>query len=255
MAIKTIAGDALERLRKMRNESVHCCVTSPPYYGLRDYGVDGQIGLEETPDDYVANLVDVFREVRRVLRDDGTFWLNLGDSYAANRPYQVSQSKHRNHDYKSSGASRVPDGLKPKDLIGIPWMVAFALRADGWYLRDAIVWHKPRDITSMRMRSLRDPYIRAIAGTLEHARQQKLPGQTKGHAYGQATRLAKRATPAMSGLSPQSLTPTLTLPSWRPILLNVAFSLDAPRMALFSTLLVVLEQPASSLIACNAMPS
>jgi DNA modification methylase len=103
--------------------------------------IDDQIGLEATPDEYVTKLVAVFREVRRVLRDDGTVWLNLGDSYAANRSYQVPDNKHTN--VENNGAMRVPVGLKPKNLIGIPWMVAFALRADGWYLRQDIIWHKP----------------------------------------------------------------------------------------------------------------
>jgi DNA modification methylase len=132
-------------------------VTSPPYYSLRDYGVDGQIGLEDTPDEYVQRLVDVFREVRRVLRDDGTVWLNLGDSYAANRSYQVPQSKHQAHDFGSSNAQKVPSGLKAKDLIGVPWLVAFALRADGWYLRQEIIWAK----TAPMPESVRDRCARA----------------------------------------------------------------------------------------------
>ena len=136
-------GDCLEILRTMPDASVHTCVTSPPYFGLRDYGVDGQIGLEPTPDEYVARMVEVFREVRRVLRDDGTLWLNLGDSYAG-----AGYSNHAN----TGGAKRedggkqkhlTGSGLKNKDLIGIPWRVAFALQADGWYLRQDIIWHKP----------------------------------------------------------------------------------------------------------------
>src|SRR5690606_29190569 len=127
-------------------------ITSPPYFGLRDYGVDGQIGLEETPQEYVERLVAVFREVRRVLRDDGTLWLNLGDSYAS----QGGAHGGRNDNQRGVGARRVhaagggaqaarapPDGLKPKELVGIPWRVAFALQADGWYLRSGIVWAKP----------------------------------------------------------------------------------------------------------------
>jgi site-specific DNA-methyltransferase (adenine-specific) len=101
------------------------------------------MGAEPTPDEFVAALVEVFREVRRVLSDDGTVWLNLGDSYAANRSYQVSDGKHQSHDFGKSNASRVPQGLKQKDLIGIPWRAAFALQADGWYLRQDIIWHKP----------------------------------------------------------------------------------------------------------------
>ena len=123
------------------------CVTSPPYYGLRDYGHPGQLGLEKSPDEYVAGMVEVFRCVRDVLADDGTLWLNLGDSYAANRAYQVPSTKGglKHSDSQSAGGkgSTVPDGLKPKDLIGIPWRVAFTLQADGWYLRQDIIWHKP----------------------------------------------------------------------------------------------------------------
>lgn len=139
-------GDALDVLRGLPAASINCCVTSPPYYGLRDYGVNGQIGLEPTPDEYVARLVGVFREVRRVLRDDGTLWLNLGDSYAMS-----TKGSSGKGDKQISNAGtlledrrwRVPEGLKQKDLIGIPWLVAFALRADGWYLRSEIIWHKP----------------------------------------------------------------------------------------------------------------
>ena len=138
-----LQGDSLAVLKAIKSESIDCCVTSPPYWGLRDYGVAGQIGLESTPDAFVARLVEVFREVRRVLKTDGTCWVNLGDSYAANRGYQVSQSKHQSHDYGDSNASRVPVGLKPKDLVGIPWRVAFALQADGWWLRQDIIWAKP----------------------------------------------------------------------------------------------------------------
>ena len=113
-------GDCREVLRGLEESSVHCVVTSPPYWGLRDYGTDGQLGLEETPADHVANMVEVFREVRRVLREDGTLWLNYGDTYAA-----------------------TGSGLKPKNLCGIPWRVAFALHEDGWWLRQDIIWHKP----------------------------------------------------------------------------------------------------------------
>jgi DNA modification methylase len=140
-------GDCRDVLRTLPDESVHCIVTSPPYFGLRDYGVDGQLGLEPTPNEFVAAMVAVFREVRRVLRDDGTLWLNLGDSYAANRTYQVASTKggkkHGPGQAAGGKGSVVPEGLKPKDLIGIPWRVAFALQADGWYLRQDIIWSKP----------------------------------------------------------------------------------------------------------------
>jgi DNA modification methylase len=118
---RILVGDCLEELRTVEDCSVQCCITSPPYYGLRDYGHAGQIGLETSPEQYISKMVEVFREVRRVLRDDGTLWLNIGDSYA-------------------TGATL---GCKPKDLIGIPWMLAFALRADGWFLRQDLIWHKP----------------------------------------------------------------------------------------------------------------
>jgi DNA modification methylase len=148
MTIRILEGDCREVLRTLPAESVHCCVTSPPYYGLRDYGVDGQIGLEETPEQFIAQLVVVFREVRRVLRDDGTLWLNIGDSYAGyhgnkNAAYCDAPSNKGGY-FENQRASTVGlSGLKQKDLIGIPWMLAFALRADGWYLRQDIIWHKP----------------------------------------------------------------------------------------------------------------
>lgn len=132
----------------LANKSVHTIVTSPPYYGLRDYGVSGQIGLEVTPDAYIANLVEVFRECKRILRDDGTLWVNIGDSYASNG--EVGQTddatqwrKGALENGKRSRGRGAGNGIKPKDLIGIPWMLAFALRADGWYLRQDIIWAKP----------------------------------------------------------------------------------------------------------------
>lgn len=136
-----IVGDALTELTKLPYESVDCCVTSPPYWGLRDYGVEGQAGLEPTPDEYVRNMVGVFTQVRRVLKNNGTLWLNLGDSYTS------GNRKSRDHDKKLPARHldkrpKTPYLLKPKDLVGIPWMVAFALRADGWYLRSDIIWHK-----------------------------------------------------------------------------------------------------------------
>jgi site-specific DNA-methyltransferase (adenine-specific) len=125
---------------------VDCCVTSPPYFGLRDYKVDGQIGLEQTPDAYVAEMVAVFREVRRVLADEGTLWLNLGDSYCTSAPNGM-QGKNGGRKSRTFTASGLPCkngfGMKSKDLIGIPWRVAFALQSDGWYLRQDIIWHKP----------------------------------------------------------------------------------------------------------------
>jgi len=138
-----IYGDCREKLKELGPESVQMCVTSPPYWGLRDYGHDDQLGLEETPEEYTANMVEVFSQVKRVLRDDGTLWLNLGDSYSSGgRTTTTNQSLRGDTDY---GVTRPNPGkgIKPKDLIGIPWRVAFALQADGWYFRQDIIWHKP----------------------------------------------------------------------------------------------------------------
>ncbi len=138
---KVHCGDCLSLMKDIPDESINCCVTSPPYWGLRDYGVDGQLGLEKTPEEYVDKLVKVFMEVKRVLRSDGTLWLNLGDTYAASRSYQVMDNKYK--DVGNKIGHSVPPGLKPKDLVGIPWRVAFALQADGWWLRQDIIWAKP----------------------------------------------------------------------------------------------------------------
>ncbi len=190
MEYKIIQGDCIEGMRQIPDASVHCVVTSPPYYGLRDYGtatwqggdakcdhvqsrnqhggeradrnqegykkfykdvcakcgatrIDQQIGLEESPDEYVARLVEVFREVRRILRHDGTVWLNLGDSYAGNNSQASNNGRAGYGNPRERVVNRISEGLKPKDLIGIPWRVAFALQADGWYLRQDIIWHKP----------------------------------------------------------------------------------------------------------------
>ncbi len=162
---RIILGDNIETLKTLPDNSVDCCITSPPYYGLRDYGIDGQIGLEETPTEYIEKLVNVFREVKRILRDDGTLWLNIGDSYAGSgkggspdsekykqatnrgsrtvgNPYG-KEGKELERAVKANVTSKTFEGIKAKDLIGIPWTLAFALRTDGWYLRQDIIWHKP----------------------------------------------------------------------------------------------------------------
>lgn len=144
MSTRIIVGDVRERIKNIAAESVHCVVTSPPYFGLRDYGMDAQIGLEPTPDAYVAELVLLSREIRRVLKNNGTFWLNLGDSYQNAKGQSGGidpKQPARRHGLRPQDVTI--EGLKPKDLIGVPWLVAFALRADGWYLRDAIIWAKP----------------------------------------------------------------------------------------------------------------
>lgn len=148
---KLITGDAIDVLRTLPDGIVQCCVTWPPYFGLRDYGEDGQIGMEQEPEEYIARIVDVFREVRRVLRDDGVLWLNLGDSYAGSGKGRNADGSHQAGGKQGTNKGTVLGSIKktiatnckPKDLIGIPWAVAFALRADGWYLRQDIIWHKP----------------------------------------------------------------------------------------------------------------
>jgi len=138
-----MVGDVRVRLRELPDECVNTVVTSPPYFGLRDYGNDGQIGLENTPERYVAELVSVFEEVKRVLRNDGTVWLNLGDSYHADgRKGRAHMGIGKNTGY-SAWMNKTSPETKPKDILGIPWMVAFALRSNGWYLRQDIIWHKP----------------------------------------------------------------------------------------------------------------
>lgn len=140
-----LVGDVKEQLRTLPDGSVNCVVTSPPYWGLRDYGQEGQLGLERTPEEYVDNMVEVFREVRRVLSDDGTLWLNIGDSYSGSGkgPAGNLGKKHNERHLEHKHSKVVPSGTKPKDLVGVPWMLAFALRADGWYLRQDIIWAKP----------------------------------------------------------------------------------------------------------------
>jgi DNA modification methylase len=157
MSIKILQGNCLETLSSLEEKSVNTCVTSPPYWGLRDYGNDDQLGLEETPADFIAKLVAVFREVKRVLRDDGTLWLNLGDSYANSGTGKSSTKRGFNERYFGKEFAHDKQGVdeghvdrsgllfdvKTKDLVGIPWRVAFALQADGWYLRQDIIWSKP----------------------------------------------------------------------------------------------------------------
>ena len=144
-------GDCRTTMRKWAAAGIKAqtCVTSPPYYGLRDYGHEGQIGLEETPEEYIKAMVEVFRCVWDVLEDDGTLWLNIGDSYmtspAGNKTWSDGVGSNKNYENNKihSVVKKKIDGVKQKDLIGIPWMLAFALRADGWYLRQDIIWHKP----------------------------------------------------------------------------------------------------------------
>lgn len=147
---KILIGDCLQQLASLPSDSVNCCITSPPYWGLRDYGVEGQIGLEETPAEFLARLVAVFREVRRVLRPDGTCWVNMGDSYASKPNGPLGKGGHKTdaphvsvRTAHARRSSRIPTGYKHKDMMGMPWRLAFALQDDGWYLRQDIIWHKP----------------------------------------------------------------------------------------------------------------
>lgn len=211
---KILTGDCIEFMRGLPEKSVNCCVTSPPYFGLRDYGMGGQIGLEKSPDEFVAKLVEVFREVRRVLRDDGTLWLNLGDSYANDTKWGGSTSgKHVQALQGNSGIGRRRQctGLKSKDLIGIPWRVAFALQADGWYLRQDIIWHKPNPMPeSVRDRctkaheyifllakspkyyfdhsAMQEPCVKGAAGSEFHT------GKTGDHRMGRASTKPRRSS-------------------------------------------------------------
>lgn len=150
VANRIICADAIEGLKTLDSESVDMCVTSPPYYGLRDYGVDGQLGIETSPDEYIANLTTVFDEVYRVLKPQGTLWLNIADSYAGSGKGPMNaklagNGKNSKLYQKNSAIYVVPktwNGIKKKDMIGIPWMLAFSLRSRGWYLRSDIIWHK-----------------------------------------------------------------------------------------------------------------
>jgi DNA modification methylase len=201
-------GDCRETMRRWAAEGIKAqtCVTSPPYFGLRDYGHEGQIGLEQTPEEYIAAMVEVFRCVRDVLADDGTLWLNIGDSYATNggahggrsdNQRGVGAKRTHNNGGGDQQARRAPDGLKPKNLIGIPWMLAFALRADGWYLRQDIIWHKPNPMPeSVRDRctkaheyifllSKSDRYYYDAEAVMEPAVSEK-PAGNKRHKYADA---------------------------------------------------------------------
>ena len=142
-------GNVNDKLKEIESDSIQCVVTSPPYWGLRNYQMDDQLGLEDTPEEFIENMVEVFREIKRVLKDDGTLWLNLGDSYNSQTGsgFNTNQNEGQNHRItelqKTQGSLVKKISLKPKNLVGIPWRVALALQADGWYLRQDIIWHKP----------------------------------------------------------------------------------------------------------------
>lgn len=158
-------GDSLQILKTLPENSLHCCVTSPPYYGLRDYGADGQIGREATPERYIDRLVAVFHEVKRVLRPDGTCWVNIADSYCGTGSKGGSRDPKypEGRNGQSISMTQKIEGCKPKDLIGIPWLLAFALRGDGWYLRSSIIWHKanpmPESVRDRPSRSYENVFL------------------------------------------------------------------------------------------------
>lgn len=163
---KVMLGDCIDSMKSMSDQSVNCCVTSPPYFGLRDYGVDGQIGLEQTAPEYVKNMVDVFREVHRVLRDDGVVFVNIGDTYAGFKDGKFPPQSQSNGNQRGLPVSGAPhrnkkllelDGFKNKELMGIPWMFAFAMRDVGWYLRQEIIWAKP----NYTPEKVRDRFVRS----------------------------------------------------------------------------------------------
>jgi len=166
-------GDCLEIIKHLPSQSINCCVTSPPYFGLRDYDHDDQIGLDPSPEEYIQKLVNVFREVKRVLRDDGTLWLNLGDSYSqsGNGGSDKYTQGYVGKVISSKNQNRLPPvGYKPKNLLGIPWRVAFALQTDGWYLRQDIIWHKPNPMPeSVRDRCTKShEYIFLLSKSLKY---------------------------------------------------------------------------------------
>ena len=157
--LKLLQGDALQLLKTLKPECINTCITSPPYWGLRDYGMEGQLGLEKSSQEYVARLVELFREVRRVLRDDGTLWLNLGDSYAGsgkggNLEHSPYIKQKTNNGSLSVRNRKQETELDAKQLVGIPWRVAFALQQDGWYLRQDIIWAKPNPMPEIGSRPL-----------------------------------------------------------------------------------------------------
>jgi DNA modification methylase len=209
MTVRILTGHVLDRLADLPAESVHCCVTSPPYYGLRDYGIAGQLGLESSPAEYVAIMVAVFRAVRRVLRKDATLWLNIGDSYAGgggyypDAPSNTAGSKQSTNRGSAKGAIRNIPGAKPKDLLGIPWMLAFALRDDGWYLRSEITWAKrapmPESVTDRPTSATEKVFLLAKsaryfydAEAVKEENSERYQEPTVWHRHGQAKTAPER---------------------------------------------------------------
>lgn len=210
MTWKILQGDCRAMLATLPDASVQTCVTSPPYWGLRDYGVDGQLGLEQTPAEYVDNMVAVFREVRRVLRDDGTLWLNLGDSYARSGGSQGGGNREMLHmEGKQRRMTAIPSGsgLKPKDLVGIPWLVAFALRADGWFLRMDVIWHKtnpmPESVTDRPTKAHEYVFLMSKSERYYYDAD-AIKEPVSGTAHGRGHGVHPKSAPAGSGIKANS---------------------------------------------------
>jgi DNA modification methylase len=245
-------GDAREVLATIPTDSVDCCVTSPPYFGLRDYGVTGQIGLEETPEAYIARLIEVFREVQRVLKPNGTLWLNLGDSYAGSGRGKGGVNQKTIQPRASFVGDRFSkpyklDGYKNKDLIGIPWMMAFALRESGWFLRQEIIWHKPNPMPesvhdrctksheSLFLLSKSPRYYfnaDAIKERAKYAEDNRGAGQCATQCTGKQVR---SATNEMFGLSKRDRSRAHTLQLSHPIWSDLAFWQAVPKVVSYST--------------------
>lgn len=210
VTIELLNGDCRNVLKTLPPESVHCCVTSPPYWGLRNYAHLDQIGMEDTPQEYVNKMVDVFREVKRVLRADGTLWLNLGHTYSSGRKTQVRQTLHDAASGKQQNLNGVaaltatPPGMKPKDLVPIPWMVAMALQADGWYLRCDIIWSKPNAMpSSVRDRpTISHEYIFLLTKSAKYYYDADAIAEPAKEHSGQAATFARDNGKALSNVPP-----------------------------------------------------
>ena len=276
-------GDCLEILKTLPDDSVHCCVTSPPYYALRDYGMEAQIGRETTPKEYISRLTEVFTEVRRVLRPDGTLWLNISDTYAGkgNQGDFIDPKNPNGRNGQAVALNNKVEGCKPKDMIGIPWMLAFALRDTGWYLRNDIIWMKdnpmPESVKDRCARcyehiflfskskkyffdykAISEPIAPATAERLKRGMKggnkygKPVPGQPQPHPSTARVSMARSrtltsirsATSAMSGRSTPSLSRAVTTPPILRSWLRPVFSPVVPKTALCLTPLWEAAQPA-----------
>ena len=276
-------GDCLEILKTLPDDSVHCCVTSPPYYALRDYGMEAQIGRETTPKEYISRLTEVFTEVRRVLRPDGTLWLNISDTYAGkgNQGDFIDPKNPNGRNGQAVALNNKVEGCKAKDMIGIPWMLAFALRDTGWYLRNDIIWMKdnpmPESVKDRCARcyehiflfskskkyffdykAISEPIAPATAERLKRGMKggnkygKPVPGQPqpqsinrpREHARSRTQTSIRSATNAMSGRSTPFPSRAVTMPPTLRSWLKTVFSPVVPKMALCLIPLWEAAQPA-----------